>query len=117
MWALAKKYVAKFWWILALVGVDLYVWIRARLREAERAALLRQQLEIESRMNIRLRDSDNISRTERREYERAMEVRRESVEIKKHELEAEASADARALADLWNRSFGPKRDPSPPPAP
>jgi hypothetical protein len=117
MWAVIWKYTKKFWWVLALIGVAFYAWLRAQLREAERAAVLRQQLEIERRFREQIRNSENISRDQRRQYELEVEVGRAAVEAKKRELDVQVAADANALADAWNRSFGPRREPPTPPAP
>lgn len=106
----------RFWWVIALIGIGAFVWIRARLREAARAAMLRQQLDLEIQLKTRIRESDTISRTERREFERDMEVRREQVVQRKAEMERAVAQDTQLLADAWNRAFGSRRG-APPPLP
>lgn len=117
MWSTIGNYLKRFWWVLALIGLAIYVWLRARLREAERAAVLRQQLEIERTMREKIRTSESVSREQRRSYELEVEVGRAAVEAKKRELDVQVASDANALANAWNRSFGPKREPPSPPSP
>jgi hypothetical protein len=109
MWAIIWGYVKRFWWVLALVGVALFLWLRGRLREAERAAVIRKQLDIEIQLRNKIQSLDVVSREARRKHEQEVEAGRAELEVKKQILETSSTADANYLADAWNRAFGPRR--------
>jgi len=96
----------RFWWVLVLVALFVFFWLRNKLREAERAAVVEKQLDVEREFRSKIATSETLSRQERTEYKAKVEETRHETEERKAEFDRAISADADALADAWNRAFG-----------
>lgn len=107
-------WVKRFWWILVLLGCVVFFWIRRQLREAERAAIIARQLDLERQVRERLHRLERVSRTERHQYEQIVEAGRVEVEQKKQELDQLVADDVNALSVAWTRAFGTRREPESP---
>lgn len=100
------NWLKRFWWVLALFGVAVGIWIRRLRREADRARGLQAQKEIERTALQEHEDAGNKSRRARYDLNKSLEQSRQQWAARKAEMEQEIEHDDQKMADAWNRAFG-----------